>query len=51
MRVKWVLMRREGDRGGKGEIGGGGGGALPQVITVLLGCGREMIVRVATPVT
>ena len=26
-------------------------GGLPQVITVLLGCGREMIVRVATPVT
>lgn len=28
-----------------------GVGDLPQVITVLLGCGREMIVRVATPVT
>lgn len=28
MRVKWVLMRREGDRGGKGgDRGGGGGGA------------------------
>ena len=51
MRVKWVLMRREGDRGGKGEIVGVGVGGLPQVITVLLGCGREMIVRVATPVT
>ena len=28
-----------------------GVGGLLQVITVLLGCGREMIVRVATPVT
>lgn len=28
MRVKWVLMRREGDRGGKGGDRGGGGGGL-----------------------
>lgn len=28
-----------------------GVGGLPQVITVLLGCGREMIVRVVTLVT
>lgn len=33
MRVKWVLMRREGDRGGKGgdRGGGGGGGGLTSV--------------------
>lgn len=28
-----------------------GVGGLPQVITVLIGCGREMIVRVVTLVT
>ena len=28
MKVKWVLMRREGDRGGKGGDRGGGGGGL-----------------------
>lgn len=28
MRVKWVLMRREGDRGGKGGDRGGGVGGL-----------------------
>lgn len=28
MRVKWVLMRREGDRGRKGGDRGGGGGGL-----------------------
>lgn len=28
MRVKWALMRREGDRGGKGGDRGGGGGGL-----------------------
>ena len=28
MRVKWVLMRREGDKGGKGGDRGGGGGGL-----------------------
>lgn len=28
MRVKCVLMRREGDRGGKGGDRGGGGGGL-----------------------
>ena len=28
MRVKWVLMRRVGDRGRKGGDRGGGGGGL-----------------------